>query len=102
MERFRWISLSTREQIEVVNYMSLAFYHMIAKWGRLVTSVRKGGKGILNAAAPSPNNPTPSPHSNIRYLPSATEIAVRNLGSKNNVPNSRRPPVRVDGRSRLP
>ena len=41
------------------SYMSLAFYHMMAKWARLVASVRKDGKGILNAAAPPSNNPTP-------------------------------------------
>ena len=41
------------------SYISLAFYHMIAKLGRLVTSVRNDGKGILNAATPPSNNPTP-------------------------------------------
>ena len=40
------------------SYMSLAFYHMIAKWGRLVTSIIKDGQGALHAANP-PLNKTP-------------------------------------------
>ena len=40
-------------------YMFRAFYHMIAKRGRLVTSVRKDGKGTLNAATLPSNKPTP-------------------------------------------
>ena len=41
------------------SYMSLAFYNIIAKWGRLATSVRKDGRGTLNAATPPSNNPPP-------------------------------------------
>ena len=40
------------------SYMSLTFCHMIAKWGRLVTSIRKDGQGALHAASP-PSNKTP-------------------------------------------
>ena len=32
---------------------------MIAKWGRLVTSIRKDGKGDLHAANPSSNKAAP-------------------------------------------
>ena len=38
--------------------MSLAFYNMIDKWGRLVTSIGKDGQGALDAANP-PSNKTP-------------------------------------------
>ena len=40
------------------SYMSLEFYHIIDKWGRLVTFIRKDGKGTLNAANP----PRATPH----------------------------------------
>ena len=41
------------------SYMSLAFYHMIAKWGRLVTSIRKDGQGALHAVNPSSSKTSP-------------------------------------------
>ena len=41
------------------SYVFLAFYHMIANWGILVTSLRKDGQGALHAANP-PSNKTPS------------------------------------------
>ena len=56
--------------------MSLEFYHIIDKWGRLVTSIRKDGKGTLNAANPPPSNPPH--HANIRHYLPASEVSVRN------------------------
>ena len=99
--------------------MSLAFYHMMAKWARLVTPVRKDGKGILNVAAPPSDNPTPlSPirilGTSLLPLKSPSETWVRKITFRivDGLPyglvvgadylrNSRQPPVRVDGRSRL-
>ena len=41
------------------SYMSLAFHHMIDKWGILVTSLRKDGQGALHAVNPPSNNTPP-------------------------------------------
>ena len=56
--------------------MSLAFYHMIDKLGRLVTSIRKNGKGTQNAASPPSINPPL--HTNISLHLPASEVSVRN------------------------
>ena len=39
--------------------MSLAFSRTIAKWGRLVTSIRKDRKGVSHAAKPPSNKTVP-------------------------------------------
>ena len=57
------------------SYMSLAFYHMIAKGGRLVTSIRNDGQGALHAATPPLKQN--SPHANTRFHSPASEVPVR-------------------------
>ena len=60
---------SRREHVKVASYMSLAFYHMIAKWGRLAMSIRTDGKGALHAVSLLSNNPTPMQILGSTYLP---------------------------------
>ena len=64
--------------------MSLAFYHMIAKRGRLVTSIRKHGQGALHAGNPPSNktNPTRILGFSLLSLSFPSENRVRRITSR--------------------